>query len=72
MSTIIRTRVTAGEVKPGDTLLTVKGSPVVRKVVRSKKGKVMAWVGTGNPVNLGTEDAPVWVHHGAVSQAPTR
>lgn len=71
MTTTIRTRVTAGEVKAGDTLLTVKGSPTVRKIERSKKGKVMAWVGTGQPVNLGTEDAPVWVHHGSVAQVPT-
>lgn len=66
----IRTRIAAADVREGDTLLTEAGSPVVQRVTTSKKGRVLAWVGTGEPIAL-KADRPVWVGRAPISQAPS-
>lgn len=64
----IRTRVNATDVRQGDTLATHSGAPTVTRVTTSKKGKVLAWVGKGEPVVLAGQ---VWVLRAPISQAPS-
>lgn len=64
----IRTRVNAADVRQGDTLATHTGAPVVQRITTSKKGKVLAWVGRGEPVIL---EGQVWVLRAPISQAPS-
>lgn len=64
----IRTRIQAADVRQGDVLLTQAGAPTVQRVTTSKKGKTLAWVGTGEPLVLSGQ---VWVGRAPISQAPS-
>ena len=72
MTSIIRHRVTATDLKAGDTLLTQPGTPSVTRVMPTKKGdKVQVFHGSGQPLVLGATDS-VWITRAPVSQVSTR
>jgi sulfate adenylyltransferase subunit 1 (EFTu-like GTPase family) len=65
----IRTRITAGSLKVGDTLLTQPGAPTVTRVMPTKKGdKVQVYAGQAQPLVLDA-DKTLWITHAPVSQA---
>lgn len=66
--TTIRHRVTAADLKAGDTLLTQPGTPAVTRTMPTKKGdKVQVFHGASNPLVL-EADAPVWISRAPITQ----
>lgn len=60
MRPIIREKVPATDLKVGQVLLTLPGSPAITRLRRTKKGGIEVYVGKPTPVHFSAEQT-LWV-----------
>jgi hypothetical protein len=59
--TLNRHRVRPEQVRIGDVLVTMPGSPRIRNVRTTRKGNVEVYIGKGKPITLAINTEHVWV-----------